>query len=186
MLSLWFWLQELSASAHQVPFNFDSHPLFLLGTCPVLSYDFWLNSSCLSSEDPLNLNWPIIISHPVTVSWRFEGSSEHWTGQFSQIISQLFLYQRFLKLMEFLLWITLLSHRQSKHVGLAEKKIAMHEKWRNIFIIVCFDGRRQNHGSQCGPAKLAASSGCRMVAISVLHPLVKGSLSQTKGYNLWL
>lgn len=54
--------------------------------------------------------------------------------------------------MEFLLWITLLSHRQSKHVGLAEKKIAMHEKWRNIFIIVCFDGRRQNHGSQCRPA----------------------------------
>lgn len=85
------------------------------------------------------------------------------------MISRLFFGQRFLKLMEFCLWITLLSQRQSKHVGLAERKIVMHKRWRKIFILMCLDERRQIGNSQHGPAKLAARSGCHRVAVSVLH-----------------
>lgn len=84
------------------------------------------------------------------MSWRLEGSSEYSTSQFSEITHQVFLYHRFLSLIDVCLWITLLSHSQSKHVGLVKKKIAIHERWKKIFIIMFFDDRRQKCESSVG------------------------------------
>lgn len=71
--------------------------------------------------------------------------------------------------MEFCIEITLLSQRQWKHVGWVEKKIAMYGRWRNIFVIVFPDERRQKIWQIAGSAQLVTQSGYHGVAVSVLH-----------------